>query len=197
MGDQPVRSGATHAGADARSSRRSSNRAGWQSGNALALQLSGVGRREAETFDDNPQRAAVLQVEFIAATVQDVAACMPADLNPNLDDNPVPSDVDLQLDCEHRVQETLSGLAGACGYPSQLRVQAVPNSRGFNAACNDPCVETPLARGLHQLRSERRHDHGDQRARRRAGLPRAARPELDRPAADGAPHLRHGQPLRG
>lgn len=123
------------------------NRAGWQSGNALALQLSGVGRREAETFDDNPQRAAVLQVEFIPATVQDVPACMPADLNPNLDDNPVPSDLDLQLDCEHRVQETLSGLAGACGYPSQCACSAVPNSRGFNAACNDPCAETPLAPG--------------------------------------------------
>ena len=28
-----------------------------------------------------------------------------------------------------------------------LRPHAVPSSRGFNAACNDPCVEEPLAAG--------------------------------------------------
>jgi hypothetical protein len=123
------------------------DRPGWQSGNALAMQISGVGRREAETFDGNPQRAAVLQVEFVAVTTQDLATCMPAELNPNLGENEVPSDVALQLDCEHRVEKTLHGLAGACGYPSACACRAIANSRGFNAACNDPCVETPLAPG--------------------------------------------------
>jgi hypothetical protein len=69
-------------------------------------------------FNENPARAAVLQVEFIAATTRDLATCLPAELNPNLGENGVPDETALQLDCEHRVQDTLSGLAGACGYPS-------------------------------------------------------------------------------
>ncbi len=40
------------------------NRAGWNAGNALALQFSGTGRRAAESFEGSSALAALLHVEF-------------------------------------------------------------------------------------------------------------------------------------
>jgi hypothetical protein len=125
-------------------------RPGWQSGNALAMIIAGSGgRREAESYDGNKTRAALLEVTFSVATDQALNVCMPANLNPNLLDangtyQPIPSDMDLQNDCSGRVETTVSHMAQACDYPPQCQCDAVVGSRRFNDSCNDPCVENPL-----------------------------------------------------
>jgi hypothetical protein len=75
-------------------------RPGWQSGNAIALLFAaGNGRREAESFDGNSARAAVLEIQFVTYADQALNVCMPPDLNPNLDGQPIPTDDQLQADC--------------------------------------------------------------------------------------------------
>jgi len=125
-------------------------RPGWRSGNALVVILAGAGgRREAESFDGNPARAVVLELQFTAATDQALDVCMPDYLNPNLlDDNmmqqPNPSNTALQTDCAERVHDTLEDLAMACHYPAPCVCVAELGSRRFNATCNDPCAAVPL-----------------------------------------------------
>lgn len=41
------------------------NQSGWQSGNSLAVILTGTDNREAESYDGNPDAAAVLHVEYL------------------------------------------------------------------------------------------------------------------------------------
>ncbi|HSP96127.1 MAG TPA: hypothetical protein VL049_02630, partial [Candidatus Dormibacteraeota bacterium] len=126
------------------------NRPGWRSGNALAMIFAGAGgRREAESFDGNPARAAVLSVHFQVAPVQALNVCMPETLNPNLTDgngmhHPAPQPDQLQADCEQRVQKTFGDLAATCGYPAACDCDLTPNSQQFNVSCNDPCAEHPL-----------------------------------------------------
>ncbi|MBX3027834.1 hypothetical protein KF840_23310 [bacterium] len=126
------------------------NRPGWASGNALALLLaSSGGRREAESYDGNPNKAAVLEIAYRIATDQALNVCMPASLNPNLRDGngmpqAEPSDMALQNDCAGRVETTLSHMAQACDYPAQCECDAEIGSRKFNAVCNDPCAAVPL-----------------------------------------------------
>ncbi|HSP97559.1 MAG TPA: hypothetical protein VL049_09995, partial [Candidatus Dormibacteraeota bacterium] len=107
------------------------------------------GRREAESFDGNPARAAVLSVQFQVAPVQALNVCMPEALNPNLTDgngmhHPAPQPDQLQADCEQRVQKTFGDLAAKCGYPAACDCDLTPNSQQFNVTCNDPCAEHPL-----------------------------------------------------
>jgi hypothetical protein len=127
------------------------NRPGWKSGNALVVIFAGVGagRREAESFDGNPARAAVLTVQFDVAPVQALNVCMPEALNPNLTDangvhHPAPQPDQLQADCEGRVQKTFGDLALACGYPAQCDCNLQPDSQRFNLSCNNPCDSVPL-----------------------------------------------------
>jgi len=118
---------------------------GWQAGNAIAVIFAGSGgRREAEAHNGNPALAALLEVNYIVGTSQTFDVCMPADINPNAMGNGIPTDTQLQADCQGRVQDTLSGLAMACQYPPQCQCGLVADSRRFNLACNDPCVEVPL-----------------------------------------------------
>ncbi len=124
------------------------NRPGWASGNAIAFVISGTGRRTAVAWDTNPAQAARLEVVYtLPGTTVRVAACMPANLNPNLNGGTVPSDADLTADCQNRVDTTISGLASACGYPDQCECAVVPSTTVLAAVCNDACVETPLAAG--------------------------------------------------
>ncbi len=126
------------------------NRPGWQSDSALVLLLAGSGgRREAESFDGDPTRAAVLTVQFDVGPVQALNACMPADLNPNLADangvnHPTPSADQLQADCHGRIEKTFGDLSQACGYPSMCDCNFQANSTRFDVSCNDPCKENPL-----------------------------------------------------
>ncbi|MEO8605583.1 MAG: hypothetical protein ABI629_23645 [bacterium] len=126
------------------------NRPGWHSGNALAIYLAaGGGKREAESYDGNPTKAAFLEVQYSVATDQALNVCMPSSLNPNLRDmnntqQPIPSDMALQNDCSGRVETTLTGLAEACDYPPMCECNAEP-TRTFNDTCNDPCTEVPLS----------------------------------------------------
>ena len=43
------------------------DRPGWSSGNALVLVITGSGTRTARSYDGTPSRAAVLEVEYLAA----------------------------------------------------------------------------------------------------------------------------------
>jgi hypothetical protein len=125
------------------------NRPGWRTGNALVLLFAGTGgRREAESFDGDPTRAAVLTVQFEVTVLQDPNVCMPAELNPNLKDgngqnHPTPQPEQLQADCAGRVQKTFSDLAQTCGYPAACDCDFTLQPR-FNVSCNDPCTEVPL-----------------------------------------------------
>jgi hypothetical protein len=126
------------------------NRPNWRSGNALAVIFAGSGgRREAESFDGDPARAAVLSVQFEVSPVQALNVCMPEGLNPNLTDangvnHPAPQPGQLQADCEGRVQKTFGDLAMACGYPAECDCDLTSDSERFNVSCNDPCNEVPL-----------------------------------------------------
>ena len=126
------------------------NRPGWRPGNALVMIFAGSGgRREAESFDGDPTRAAVLSVQFKVTPFQVINACMPAELNPNLKDgngnnHPAPQPEQLKADCEGRVQKTFSDLAQTCGYPAACDCAVVAQSDRFNVSCNDPCNEVPL-----------------------------------------------------
>jgi hypothetical protein len=107
------------------------------------------GRREAESFDGDPARAAVLSVQFEVSPVQALNVCMPEGLNPNLTDangvnHPAPQPGQLQADCEGRVQKTFGDLAMACGYPAECDCDLTSDSERFNVSCNDPCNEVPL-----------------------------------------------------
>jgi len=126
------------------------NRPGWRPGNALVMIFAGSGgRREAESFDGNPTRAAVLSVQFKVTPIQVINACMPAELNPNLKDangnnHPAPQPDQLTADCEGRVQKTFADLAQTCGYPAACDCAFLAHSDRFNVSCNDPCNEVPL-----------------------------------------------------
>src|SRR6185369_2060567 len=96
--------------------------------------------------DGKPDAAAELTVEYeepAPAVVgpQDLPICFP----PNLGSNAIESD--LAADCENRVQQTLSGLAEACSYPSDCRcgLQAAATTfsetRLWAAQCDVPCTE--------------------------------------------------------
>ncbi len=126
------------------------NRPGWRSDNALVMIFAGSGgRREAESFDGAPARAAVLTVQFEVAPVQALNVCMPEALNPNLKDgngenHPTPKEEQLQADCQGRVQKTFGDLAMTCGYPAVCDCNLKSESEQFNVSCNDPCIQVPL-----------------------------------------------------
>jgi len=128
------------------------DRTGWANGNALVLRIattSGAGVRHAVAEDGDADKAPLLIVDFMEPTPtmvgpQDLPICVPPALNPNLMDGSDPTADDLANDCSMRVQETLSGLSAACGYPSACTCTAQANSRQYSATCDNPCTENPV-----------------------------------------------------
>ena len=72
---------------------------------------------------------------------QDLPICLPPALVPNR------TEADLAGDCEGRVEQTLSGLAEACGYPSDCHCGMQANATSFSQSlkwadkCDAPCTE--------------------------------------------------------
>ncbi len=123
------------------------SRSGWSAGNALTLIVTGSGRRAAASFDNNPARAAKLQITYRDPDVQvPLQTCMPADLNQNLGAAP-PTEAQLAADCTTRVENTLRGITLACGYPSNCNCELSPAPTHFVDKCDAACVEVPLAPG--------------------------------------------------
>ena len=125
------------------------DRPGWQSGNALALIFAGLGRREAESFDGNPSRAAVISIDFldpVAPAVFDLYVCVPPELDGNLAGGTEPTSTDaLGPDCSGRVQPTLTALNAQCGYPSVCSCNVVQNTlRYAGEKCDAECVADPV-----------------------------------------------------
>jgi hypothetical protein len=124
------------------------SRPGWATGNAVVLVVRGTGDRQAVSFDGNAGQAPRLVVSFAtpgSAVSSEVQVCMPADLNPSLNGGTVPTSAQLAADCSGRVQSTLGGLNGACGYPSACSCAVVldtPNR--FADSCTTDCAEVPL-----------------------------------------------------
>jgi hypothetical protein len=124
----------------------------WVQGNALVVLFrgtAGAAIRKAFSQDGNPAAAAQLIIEYEepAPTVvgpQDLPICLPPALVPD------PTEGDLATDCENRVQQTLSGLAEACGYPSDCHCGMQPNAMTFSQSllwadkCDMPCTENPV-----------------------------------------------------
>lgn len=130
------------------------NRAGWQPGNAMVVLITGTGLRRAVSFDRSAAQAPRLAITYRDPPVTFVLpVCMPATLNPNLG-NAAPTTAQLQADCEGRVENTVRGLTQTCGYPSACNCTPTPSITAFQASCNDPCVETPLAAGCTNFNPE-------------------------------------------
>jgi hypothetical protein len=125
------------------------NQPQWAPGNALVVLFrgtAGTAIRKAFSQDGNAAAAALLTVEYQepAPTVvgpQDLPICLPPALSPN------PAEADLATDCENRVQQTLSGLAEACGYPSDCHCGMQANTMNYSQSlmwadkCDTPCTE--------------------------------------------------------
>ncbi|MDP2270079.1 MAG: hypothetical protein Q8K32_05045 [Archangium sp.] len=130
------------------------DRAGWQPGNAMVVLITGTGLRRAVSFDQNPGQAPRLVITYRDPSVTFVLpVCMPATLNPN-NGNAAPTAEQLRADCEGRVENTVRGLTQTCGYPSACNCTPTPAITVFQASCNDPCVETPLAAGCTNFNPE-------------------------------------------
>jgi len=125
------------------------NQPQWAPGNALVVLFrgtAGTAIRKAFSQDGNPAAAALLTIEYHEASPpvvgpQDLPVCLPPALVPNR------SEADLVNDCEGRVQQTLSGLAEACGYPSDCHCGLQANAASFSESlqwadkCDAPCTE--------------------------------------------------------
>jgi hypothetical protein len=125
------------------------NRSGWVPGNALVLLFkgtTGAALRKAFSQDGNAGAAALLTVDYVepAPSVvgpQELPVCLPPSLVPN------PSEADLAGDCENRVEQTLSGLAAACNYPSDCQCGMQTGAMSYSESllwadkCDMPCVE--------------------------------------------------------
>jgi hypothetical protein len=125
------------------------NQPQWAPGNALVVLFrgtAGAAIRKAFSQDGKAAAAALFTVEYrdpSAAVVgpQDLPICLPPALIPNR------SETDLVNDCEGRVQQTLSGLAEACGYPSDCHCRMQANAMTYSQTlqwadkCDTPCTE--------------------------------------------------------
>ena len=121
----------------------------WAQGNALVVLFrgtAGAAIRKGFSQDGKPEAAALLTIAYEepAPSVvgpQDLPICLPPALVPN------PAETDLATDCESRVQQTLSGLAEACGYPSDCHCGMQPNAMNYSQSliwadkCDAPCTE--------------------------------------------------------
>lgn len=128
---------------------------GWVEGSAMALLFqttSGAGQRHAHSYDGRPM-STVLRVTYHRTATPDVSqdfrVCALADDNANLKMGGSLDPGEAAADCEGRVETTLSGLADACGYPSQCSCSVVADSAEFASTCDSPpetpCTEVPLA----------------------------------------------------
>ena len=125
------------------------NQPQWAPGNALVVLFKGTAGaaiRKGAAQDGNPAAAALITIEYEepAPTVvgpQDLPVCLPPALVPNR------SETDLVNDCEGRVQQTVSGLAAACGYPSDCHCGLQANATSFSASllwankCDASCTQ--------------------------------------------------------
>ncbi len=127
-------------------------RSQWAKGNSLVLLIataSGAGARHAVSADGRIVASPLLAVDFQEGSPamigpQDLPVCMAPAQNPDLNGFNSPSDADLSSDCSGRVQTTLTGLADACGYPSNCSCTFQADSRRFADKCNTDCVENTV-----------------------------------------------------
>ena len=125
------------------------NQPQWAAGNALVVLFrgtAGTALRKGFSQDGNPAAAALLTIEYTEPAPpvvgpQDLPICLPPALVPNR------TEADLANDCKGRVQQTLSGLAEACGYPSDCHCGLQFNTTSFSDSlkwadkCDTPCTE--------------------------------------------------------
>ena len=129
----------------------------WSGASPLVLLIdvvSGSGMFEAYSFEEDANLAAELLIEWQDDSVvsYQLTTCMPPDLNPNVDGSGVPDKSDLAADCRGRVEDTLSDIAGTCGYAGRcdcdiVNLPNVPDESDFSyfaEECNDECVEVLL-----------------------------------------------------
>jgi hypothetical protein len=120
------------------------DRPGWSEFSALVLRFqgtSGAAIRKADAYDARPATAALLLIDYLEASpnlvqLRNLQVCLPPALNGNVGGT-VPDDDQLAADCSVRVQDTLSGLAMACHYPSLCSCSVVEDSRVWSATCDE------------------------------------------------------------
>ncbi len=124
----------------------------WAAGNALVVLFrgtAGTAVRKGFSQDGNAAAAALITIEYqeptpITVGPQDLPICLPPGLVPTR------SETDIRNDCQDRVEQTLSGLAAACGYPSDCHCGLQANATSFSDSlkwansCDRACSEEPV-----------------------------------------------------
>ena len=126
---------------------------GWAEGKPVVFvigQVTGTGARHAASADLplSADLKAMLMVDYQTGPTsvgpQDLQVCELATQNPNLNGGVGPDENTLKTDCQMRVANTLTGLAEACGYPSNCSCTFKSGSQKFADKCNSACVENKV-----------------------------------------------------
>lgn len=122
------------------------NQPGWTDTSAVVLRLAGTGQRSAVSFDGNAATAAVLSVTY-ATLEASLPICATPEIVAQNDSQGVLPQALAEADCAGRVTDTVSGLAGFCGYPAECRcgldIPAEGTPTFDRDVCDLPCAETP------------------------------------------------------
>jgi hypothetical protein len=119
------------------------DRPDWSPSSAMVFIISGTGNRSAASFERSSTNAALLSISYQEPVLSlDLPVCMTSGDDPNLSGS-TPSTDELTADCTGRVQTTLSGLAGACGYPSQCTC-SFQDAQKFVSVCDSDCTPNPV-----------------------------------------------------
>jgi hypothetical protein len=120
------------------------DQAGWADGSAVVLRFAGTGQRSGVSFDGSLAGAAVLTVTWVSAQTSLPVCTTQRIFEQNDDTGTLPAD-QADADCAGRVQDTLSGLAGECGYPSECRCGLDRKLGTFDrTVCNADCTAVDL-----------------------------------------------------
>ena len=169
------------------------SRADWSGKSPVVLRFNaGTGQRRAVSFSNDPAHAAALQVTFSAPLSVDVPVCATPDIVAQNVDHVLPPAV-ADADCHGRVTDNLKALGAACGYPTaSCTCSLVTPDQGDATFDRDVCKGATCSavpvdamcsnfdpNGFWDCLQQRRHrgelralHRGQQRGRRRVGLPR-------------------------
>jgi len=118
------------------------DRPDWTDASSLVLRFDGLGHRRAVARQTGSSRAALLEVRYTTG----VEATLPVCASSNVDrDSGGRITAQGQADECARVEATLAGLAGPCGYPAECT--CAPNAAAGTSdadVCVVPCDEVPV-----------------------------------------------------
>jgi len=115
----------------------------WNNLSAIVLRFTGSGQRSAFEFEAGASTRPFLVVGYNANIKATLPICTTTAID-NAQNGPIPH-ANAADDCQGRVATTMSGLAGACGYPSDCSCDLVLDERTDSTydrdVCDDGCAE--------------------------------------------------------